>query len=269
MAQIYWPFDQSLITEGFGWADWRQGIHDGIDFGVAQGTELRATASGIVRNNDAGPRDGAGVDITTDDGWKVRHWHVSKFLVPNGSYVNAGDVIALSGGAKGTWGAGFSTGAHLHWGVRTGANWVDPRSLNPLTFDQIGKEEDDMAQPMYFCAVSASPSGIVAKNDMFVRNAPGEPLLRLTAGQWSDWYWRDLPDKYVVYKDGNWFDEAFKEDNYVHEVNVKAHPWMAESSSGSGSTASQIATAVEAQLKDEFAAIPKSVNDDVAKRMGN
>lgn len=134
MAQLFWPFDPSVITEGYGWADWRQDIHNGIDFGVPQGTEIRATASGVVRNNDAGPADGAGVDITTDDGWKVRHWHVSEFLIPNGSYVNAGDVIARSGGAKGTWGAGFSTGAHLHWGVRTGAGWVDPASLGPAFF---------------------------------------------------------------------------------------------------------------------------------------
>lgn len=131
MAQLYWPFDQSKITEGFGYADWRQGIHDGIDFGVAQGTPLRATTSGIIRNNDAGQADGAGVDITTDDGWKVRHWHVSKFLLANGTRVNAGDVIALSGGAKGTWGAGFSTGPHLHWGVSIGGQWVDPATISP------------------------------------------------------------------------------------------------------------------------------------------
>lgn len=134
MAQLFWPFDTSRITEGYGWAAWRNGVHDGIDFGVPQGTELRATASGVVRNNDAGQRDGAGVDIRTDDGWIVRHWHVSEFLVPNGSYVNAGDVIARSGGGKGTWGAGFSTGPHLHWGVKTGAGWVDPASLNPVPF---------------------------------------------------------------------------------------------------------------------------------------
>lgn len=137
MAQIYWPLDPSRITEGYGWAAWRNGVHDGIDFGVAQGTELRATASGVVRNNDAGTAGGAGVDITTDDGWKVRHWHVSEFLVPNGSRVEAGQVIARSGGAKGTWGAGFSTGAHLHWGTQVGGRWIDPRSLNPGRFDEI------------------------------------------------------------------------------------------------------------------------------------
>lgn len=134
MAQLYWPFDPSRITEGYGWAAWRNGVHDGIDFGVGQGTELRATVSGVVRNNDAGVKDGAGVDITTDDGWKVRHWHVSEFLVANGARVEAGQVIARTGGAKGTWGAGFSTGPHLHWGVKTGAGWVDPATLGPIAF---------------------------------------------------------------------------------------------------------------------------------------
>lgn len=142
MAQIFWPTDPSRITEGYGCAAWRRtpqnptGLHDGIDFGITQGTELRATASGIIRNNDAGQEDGAGVDIKTADGWTVRHWHVSKFLVPNGTQVSAGDVIALSGGNPGTWGAGFSTGAHLHWGVKTGSSWVNPAELNPQYFDQ-------------------------------------------------------------------------------------------------------------------------------------
>lgn len=139
MANLYWPTDPSKITEGYGWAEWRQGIHDGIDFSIPQGTELRATATGVIYNNDAG-NDGAGVDITTDDGWKVRHWHVSKFLLPNGTRVNAGDVIALSGGAKGTWGAGFSTGPHLHWGVKTSAGWVDPAGLTPQPFSAINPQ---------------------------------------------------------------------------------------------------------------------------------
>jgi murein DD-endopeptidase MepM/ murein hydrolase activator NlpD len=134
MAQMFWPFDPSLINYGFGNAPGYGGFHNGIDFAVGQGTELRATASGTIRNNDAGQVDGAGVDITTPDGWKVRMWHVSAFLVPNGSWVEAGQVVALSGGARGTWGAGNATGPHLHWGVMIGGSWVDPASLNPIPF---------------------------------------------------------------------------------------------------------------------------------------
>lgn len=136
MAQLFWPFDPSIINYGFGNPAGYGGFHNGIDFPVKQGTELRATAAGIIRNNDAGA-DGAGVDITTDDGWKVRMWHVSEFLVPNGSRVEAGQVIARSGGQPGTWGAGNATGPHLHWGVATNGRdgWVDPAGLNPTNFD--------------------------------------------------------------------------------------------------------------------------------------
>lgn len=134
MAQLSWPFDPSTISEGYGNSSWRvspnnpSGLHDGIDFAIGAGNELRAAVSGVIYNNDAG-RDGAGVDITSDDGWKVRMWHVSKFLVPNGSYVNAGDVVALSGGIPGTWGAGFTTGPHMHFGVKVNGTWVDPAGL--------------------------------------------------------------------------------------------------------------------------------------------
>jgi hypothetical protein len=40
-------------------------------------------------------------------------------------------------------------------------------------------------------------------------------------------------------------------------------------SGGGGATPAEIAAAVDASLKDDFAAIPKTVNDDVAKRMGS
>ena len=136
MAQLYWPFDPSIINYGFGYPPGYGGFHNGIDFPVSQGTELRATVSGTIRNVDAGQVDGAGVDIMTPDGWKVRSWHVSQFLKPHGSWVEAGEVFALSGGARGTWGAGNSTGAHLHWGVATDGRdgWVDPAGLNPMPF---------------------------------------------------------------------------------------------------------------------------------------
>lgn len=77
MAQLSWPFDPSTISEGYGNSSWRvsannpTGLHDGIDFAIGAGNELRAAVSGVVYNNDAGS-DGAGVDITSDDGWKVR-----------------------------------------------------------------------------------------------------------------------------------------------------------------------------------------------------
>ena len=146
MAELFWPFDPSIINYGFGYPPGYGGFHNGIDFPVPQGTPLRATVSGRIRNNDAGQADGAGVDISTPDGWMVRMWHVSQFLVPNGSQVSAGDVVALSGGQRGTWGAGNATGPHLHWGTMVSGNWVDPAGLNPKLFTDkpVDEIEDEM-----------------------------------------------------------------------------------------------------------------------------
>lgn len=148
MADLYWPFDPSIINYGFGYPPGYGGFHNGIDFPVPQGTPLRATVSGRIRNNDAGAADGAGVDISTPDGWMVRMWHVSQFLVPNGSQVSAGDVVALSGGQRGTWGAGNATGPHLHWGTMVSGNWVDPAGLNPQSFDNGDDMTPEQAQKL-------------------------------------------------------------------------------------------------------------------------
>jgi hypothetical protein len=89
-----------------------------------------------------------------------------------------------------------------------------------------------MARPLYF--VASDNLGIksgVGQGDIWVRQAPGEPLKRITQGQWSDYYTRDRPDltKDVFYKNGTWFQLAFDEDNLCHNTyNTLAHPWMVE-----------------------------------------
>lgn len=140
MAKIYWPTDLSRVTEWCGtYSSVRSGIHKGTDFAFAQGSDLRATTDGTIRvYSDTG--GGAGIDITNSDGIVIRNWHISEFLVSNGDYVTAGQVIGRTGGAPGTWGAGNSTGPHLHWELRDNANWgvagwIDPRGLTIYSFD--------------------------------------------------------------------------------------------------------------------------------------
>lgn len=139
MADLYWPFDTSTVSEWCGgYADVRSGIHMGTDFAVPQGTELRATTTGRIRTYSG--TGGNGVDIVTDDGLVVRNWHLSEFRVSAGDWVTAGQVIGLTGGARGTWGAGNSTGPHLHWEIRDNIRfndigWIDPRGLTVYSFD--------------------------------------------------------------------------------------------------------------------------------------
>lgn len=148
MATLYWPFSTSTVTE---WPGQRSGsFHVGTDFGVAQGTPLRATIDGtIVRHNN----DGFGayvLDIISDDGLLVRNGHLSRMDVNTGQRVTAGQVIGLTGGQPGTPGAGYTFGPHLHWELRrdrawSGGAWIDPRNLNPQpsTFGETPQTESD------------------------------------------------------------------------------------------------------------------------------
>lgn len=142
MATLYYPFPLSTVTE---WPGQRPGsYHVGTDFGIPQGTTLLATIDGRVsRWTD---QYGAYIiDITADDGLLVRNGHLSRIDVSNGQRVTAGQPIGLTGGIPGTPGAGWSTGAHLHWELRRGNSWIDPRNLNPQpsNFGDIPQTESD------------------------------------------------------------------------------------------------------------------------------
>lgn len=206
MADLYWPFNPSVINEGFGWSEWRQGIHDGLDIRAAQGTPLLATASGRVLRYSS-QQDGNGIDIVTGDGVVVRHWHLSRFDVENGSFVQAGQQIGLTGGAKGTWGAGNSTGPHLHWGTRVGRTWVDPQTLNPQHFGDSSTQlqRRKSMSTLYYVQVDGKTTFALAgdgqgkaawletqqqdfANKLALVHGNAVQLSPGTWNQWRDWY---------------------------------------------------------------------------------
>lgn len=100
--------------------------HAGIDYAVPVGTPVRAPAAGVV--DVAGQRQGYGnaIYINFGGGTSARFGHLSKFNVKPGDRVEAGDIIGLSGGAPGAPGSGRSSGAHLHYEVRSGGKAVNP-----------------------------------------------------------------------------------------------------------------------------------------------
>ncbi|MCD7109794.1 M23 family metallopeptidase [Rhizobium sp. DKSPLA3] len=123
------PAPQSDITSQFGnRLDpflGRLALHAGIDFRVAIGTSVRATAPGKVVV--AGRNGGYGnmVEIDHGNGVSTRYGHLSTILVNVGDVVKAGEAIARSGST------GRSTGPHLHYEVRLHGDAVDPmRFLN-------------------------------------------------------------------------------------------------------------------------------------------
>lgn len=171
MSAICWPFDTNTVSEWCGgYSGVRTGIHMGTDFAVPQGTPLIATATGTIHTHSGA--GGNGIDIVTDDGLVIRNWHLSEFHVNAGDRVTIGQVIGLTGGAKGTWGAGNSTGPHLHWELRQNTNfsdvgWIDPRDLAISYFD------GSQAVPAQASTVGSQGEGIRAEGSDWTYWVPG------------------------------------------------------------------------------------------------
>lgn len=117
------------VTSGFGMRFhpvlhvWK--LHDGIDYGIACGTPVYATAPGTVVG--AAMLQGWGNQVKIDHGvvngvsLVTTYNHLSGFVVRSGQ-VQRGQLIAYSGTT------GYSTGCHLHFSVYVNGVAVDPKT---------------------------------------------------------------------------------------------------------------------------------------------
>jgi murein DD-endopeptidase MepM/ murein hydrolase activator NlpD len=118
------PLDRCKITQPFG-VDWIDGKtysgmglkgHNGLDFSARIGTSLYAVADGYVEKHGSLTDNGYGLSawlyhyIENDYRLEIINAHLSD-VIKIGN-VKQGEVIAKTGNS------GFSTGPHLHFGVR-------------------------------------------------------------------------------------------------------------------------------------------------------
>lgn len=96
--------------------------HWGTDLKGDEGTEVHAAAAGRVvwkkvqkKKNGLSTGYGLYMIIRHDDGSSTLYAHLSEVMANVGDIVTRDQVIALSGGVKGTPYAGSSTGPHLHF----------------------------------------------------------------------------------------------------------------------------------------------------------
>jgi murein DD-endopeptidase MepM/ murein hydrolase activator NlpD len=105
-------------------------LHDGTDFGVGCGTPVHAAASGTVIQTAL--TVGYGNQLVINHGvvhgvgLATSYNHLMRFSVSPGRHVSRGQLIGYSGGGEGMYGAGYSTGCHLHFMVYVNGGTVDP-----------------------------------------------------------------------------------------------------------------------------------------------
>lgn len=105
-----------------------KGRHAGIDIKIPQGTDLPAPFGGTIISVGYEPGWGGTVKWRDDTGGEHRIAHMSllsKDLKP-GLVFKAGAWLGKSGGAKGTKGAGNSTGPHVDYRIRKNGEYIDP-----------------------------------------------------------------------------------------------------------------------------------------------
>lgn len=99
-------------------------MHTGIDQAAPIGTDIHASAKGVVKSitGTANDRKGYGLMVTLkhDDGYETRYPHLSKAQVKVGQAVEKGQRIAKMGSS------GSSTGSHLHFEVLKNGKHLDP-----------------------------------------------------------------------------------------------------------------------------------------------
>lgn len=120
-------YDNFAVSQEFG-----VNGHPGVDIATPVGTKLVAPIAGRVTHaaNDDPNGYGQWVEITGTNGTVVRFGHLSGMNVQVGQTVTPGQLIGLSGGQKGSPGAGNASGPHLHFEVHAAAGGpaVDPTS---------------------------------------------------------------------------------------------------------------------------------------------
>ena len=118
------PLQSARLASSFGWRPHpitgQRQLHAGVDLAAPMGSPVHATEDGRVRT--AGWMGNYGVAIRLDHGGDIetRYAHLSAVAVIVGQDVKRGDVIGYVGST------GQSTGAHLHYEIRTSQGAINP-----------------------------------------------------------------------------------------------------------------------------------------------
>lgn len=120
-----WPCpSSSRITSSFGSrtspTEGASSDHKGVDIGASSGSAIVAAASGTVVISTYSYSAGNYIMINHGGGIYTVYMHCSSLLASEGQTVSKGQTIAKVGST------GYSTGPHLHFGIRAAGSYVNP-----------------------------------------------------------------------------------------------------------------------------------------------
>ena len=166
------PTTNTKITSKFG--PRRRRMHNGIDVKVYIGDTIRAAFSGKVRMVKYERRGyGQYIVIRHDNGLETIYGHLSKQLVNEDQYVEAGEVIGLGGNT------GRSTGSHLHFETRFLGQAINPG----LLFDF---EKQDIVNESYLFKKGnnryrrTGSTAVASGNSQYYKVRKGDSLSRIS-----------------------------------------------------------------------------------------
>jgi murein DD-endopeptidase MepM/ murein hydrolase activator NlpD len=99
------------------------GFHQGLDISTEKGQPVYATADGVVESAAYTGDYGNLIQLRHGFGLETRYGHLSAFAVKPNQSVKRGDVIGFVGST------GRSTGAHLHYEIRSNGQLLNPLQL--------------------------------------------------------------------------------------------------------------------------------------------
>lgn len=97
--------------------------HNGLDFGIVEGTDIKSTMDGKVIYSGWNTQGYGNLVIVENGGYQTYYAHLSRLNLQVGDTVNKGMTVGLSGNT------GNSTGPHLHYEIRLNGEAIDPTRL--------------------------------------------------------------------------------------------------------------------------------------------
>ncbi|MDT8410379.1 MAG: M23 family metallopeptidase [Wenzhouxiangellaceae bacterium] len=131
-----YPLEQATVTSSFGMREHplveATRLHGGVDLRASLGTEVLATADGVVEyaanNGDSGL--GKMIKLVHNYGFSTTYAHLDQIDVRVGEYITQGASIGRSGNT------GLSEAPHLHYEIRYLGRRLNPRSFMDWSFDR-------------------------------------------------------------------------------------------------------------------------------------